>query len=170
MTMIEHVCAWHLPSDRSIARRARELAALVLPCMNVEAESVEAALLVASELATNAHCHARPPYGLCLWCAGRIAVIEVVDAGPHLGVLPGLGVGAPCGEAASLHGPGEESGRGLALVRHFAQGRCGVESSAAGKKVWAALDRVKDGLRPAVNPALLALRPSRAQLVLADSG
>ncbi|GAB3474649.1 ATP-binding protein [Nocardiopsis coralliicola] len=141
--MIEHACAWHVPSGPSIAQRARTLTRCALDSMEVAADEIDVAELMVSELATNSLRHAAPPYGLRIWCAGQIAVVEMFDASPALPALP-------CTTPSSIGEAGqsmvestrlEECGRGLPLISSFSNGRCGSDSLAGGKKTWFAVSR-----------------------------
>ncbi|MFG2791425.1 ATP-binding protein [Streptomyces sp. NPDC048419] len=81
---VEHVCALpHIPEAVcAVRRRART----VLVQWRVPSLTVDHALLVISELTTNAIVHALPPAVLRLslpeTCDGRALLIEVADAGP----------------------------------------------------------------------------------------
>lgn len=88
-------------------------------------EYVDAALLVASELVTNAILHARTSIELKLVLDGPTLRVEVYDENPRLPTL------APCPPEAT-------SGRGLALVANLAAS-WGMENRGDGKVVWAVL-------------------------------
>jgi anti-sigma regulatory factor (Ser/Thr protein kinase) len=81
----------------------------------------EIALLVASELATNAVRHARTPYDVRV-CVGQCVSIEVTDTGPGTAVL--------------RPAPDGDGGRGLHLVSALAMA-WGVEHRSGAKTVWA---------------------------------
>ncbi|MEU9797226.1 ATP-binding protein [Streptomyces sparsogenes] len=87
------------------------------------------ALLVVSELITNAVVHALPPASLCLsWQGGRAACavrIEVTDAGPALRRHHGGSPRQP-----------EESGRGTAIVAALSA-RSGTTTCQGGTTRWA---------------------------------
>ncbi len=86
--------------------------------------------LVVSELFTNAVVHSGSDNVACLlWTAAGKLHIEVVDEGR-----------APAGPQARTAADGDESGRGLALVAHLAEG-WGVRPPAhgTGRTVWATL-------------------------------
>ncbi|MEV7322295.1 ATP-binding protein [Streptomyces sp. NPDC093970] len=80
----EHVCP--VPPVAGAVSTVRRRAAAVLADWNVSTEIVEDALLVVSELVTNAIIHARPPAVLRLsWVPGdgaRTLRVEVCDMGP----------------------------------------------------------------------------------------
>jgi anti-sigma regulatory factor (Ser/Thr protein kinase) len=82
----------------------------------------DAALCVASELATNAVVHARTPYIVGLHM-GEVLRIEVTDAG----------LGAPVLRSVAL---GAEGGRGLLIVSELS-GQWGVDWIDDCKVVWA---------------------------------
>jgi anti-sigma regulatory factor (Ser/Thr protein kinase) len=88
---------------------------------------VETAVLLTSELVTNALVHAADGATLVIEAAGRLARIEVIDPGHATRLVP-LRVG-------SL----DEHGRGLAIVEDLASA-WGVESRGPGKAVWFELD------------------------------
>ncbi len=81
--------------------------------------------LVCSELATNAVVHARTPF-------------SVVARRKRSGVRISVHDGSPVTPALRDNGPTAFSGRGLRLVALLAR-RWGVESTGAGKTVWADL-------------------------------
>jgi anti-sigma regulatory factor (Ser/Thr protein kinase) len=89
----------------------------------------ETAVLLISELVTNAVRHARPgrlAMALCLEADGARLLIEVHDADPH---------------EPRHRAPGalDESGFGLLLVEALA-GKWGVRQTVTGKAVWAEMD------------------------------
>jgi anti-sigma regulatory factor (Ser/Thr protein kinase) len=86
-------------------------------------ELVETAVLLTSELVTNAVVHAGDSATLVIESAERVARIEVVDPG-HATYLAPLRLG-----------PSSESGRGLAIVEDLADA-WGVDSRVGGKAVW----------------------------------
>ena len=88
-------------------------------------EHVDSAVLIASELVTNAVLHARTAVTLRLELSGSTIRIEVLDGNPRLPML------APCP-------PDATSGRGLALVSSLAT-TWGMENRGDGKVVWAEL-------------------------------
>ncbi|MEU0009448.1 ATP-binding protein [Streptomyces sp. NPDC006314] len=125
----EHVCP--VPPVAGGVSAVRRRAAAVLADWRVCPEIVEDALLVVSELATNAIVHARPPAVLRLsWArddGGRTLRVEVTDAGPALSV------------AQSLVGiDPDEHGRGEAIVHALAT-RHGIRLHAGGVTRWAEL-------------------------------
>ncbi|MGW9042860.1 ATP-binding protein [Streptomyces lydicus] len=122
----EHVCPLpHLPAGVSVVRRRVRR---VLADWNLAPDLAENALLVTSEMITNAVVHARPPAVLRLSriVDGRIALrVEVTDEGP---VAAGGRPGAYAGEC----------GRGLGIVTALAA-ECGTRVDADGVTWWAEL-------------------------------
>jgi anti-sigma regulatory factor (Ser/Thr protein kinase) len=117
----EHVCS--VPPVAGAVSVVRRRAAAVLGDWNVSAEIVEDALLVVSELVTNAIIHARPPAVLRLsWVPGddaRTLRIEVSDSGPELS-----SGWCPAGIDPDEHGRGETIVHALA-TRHGIHVHCG---------------------------------------------
>ncbi len=92
-------------------------------------DAVPDALLVVSELATNAVEHGGTPFDVMVEVRDHSVVLEVTDGSAVL----------PTRRDAATD---EERGRGLQLVAALAAD-CGVRGSArGGKSVWAALDTV----------------------------
>lgn len=123
-----------LASGPFAVRRGRRYASLVLTDWDVDIDTVDVALLIVSELLTNAVRHARPEaevgpdsYGLLLWLAEKHLTVGVQDVDPHPPVL----------RHAALD---DEDGRGLMLVQRQSQAwghrPC---RSGPGKVVWARL-------------------------------
>ncbi|MER6778131.1 MULTISPECIES: ATP-binding protein [unclassified Streptomyces] len=77
-------CVWKLPHHPAAAGTARRITSAVLDGWDVAEETIDQALLVVSELVTNAVEHARPPVALHLQRPGNDGVlrIEVGDGGP----------------------------------------------------------------------------------------
>jgi anti-sigma regulatory factor (Ser/Thr protein kinase) len=84
---------------------------------------IDTAVLVTSELVTNAVLHARTAVTLRLAMTGDLIRIEVFDENPRLPVL------VPCPPEAT-------SGRGLALISALSSA-WGMEHRDGGKTVWA---------------------------------
>jgi anti-sigma regulatory factor (Ser/Thr protein kinase) len=109
------------PEGASFARRATARAAEL---WRLDRELTETALLLVSELTTNAIRHGAPPVRLSLRLhSGRLRV-EVADGSP---ALPQL----------AQPGPGQVGGRGLHIVQQLAA-RWGAHTSRRrlGKTVW----------------------------------
>lgn len=124
-----HVCPLpHIPEAVSVVRRRVRT---VLADWNLSPDRAEDALLVISELITNAVVHALPPAVLRLSRAGadgRGALrVEVTDAGPP--AADGRPAAGPC--------PGEH-GRGLDIVTALAA-ECGTRVHPGGITWWAEL-------------------------------
>ncbi|MEU9380846.1 ATP-binding protein [Streptomyces sp. NPDC048279] len=123
----EHVCP--VPPVAGAVSTVGRGAAAALADWNVSAEIVEDALLVVSELVTNAIIHACPPAVLRLsWVPGdgvRALRIEVSDAGPAL----------PSGWCPAGIDP-DEHGRGETIVHALAT-RHGIHVHPGGITRWA---------------------------------
>ncbi|WP_328665624.1 ATP-binding protein [Streptomyces sp. NBC_00322] len=123
------------PRDRHLAlvsadardvSRIRRLAKDFLTGLNVSPTARDDALLIISELVTNAVLHALPPAALRVRCIHRRLVrIEVTDGGPRPNSLPKTD-------------PNEEHGRGMLIVAAMAV-RYGTISHAGGSTCWAEL-------------------------------
>lgn len=103
-------CVCPIPHIPEAVRTLRHRARTVLTQWNFSQEAIDEALLVISELATNAISHALPPAELRLSISEtdgrRILHIEVTDAGPALRPPP-----FPSDRPNS-----DESGRGISIV------------------------------------------------------
>ncbi|MFE1883083.1 ATP-binding protein [Streptomyces diastatochromogenes] len=124
----EHVCP--LPPVAGAVPAVRRRVRAVLADWQVSAEIVEDALLMVSELVTNAIVHALPPARLRLsWvrvderCTLRV---EVTDTGPAFPGQPRVGIDP------------DEHGRGEAIVRALAS-RHGIRVHSGGVTRWADL-------------------------------
>jgi anti-sigma regulatory factor (Ser/Thr protein kinase) len=117
-----------LASGSGAPREARNHVQAFLDAHGLNGESGPAALVIASELVTNAVVHASAPITL---------EVAVRDYTLQLGVHDG-----DAGAALIATGRvawGDSSGRGLELVASLA--RCwGVQTDADGKQVWAQID------------------------------
>ncbi|MFI0711447.1 ATP-binding protein [Streptomyces inhibens] len=125
----EHVCPLpHIPEAVSVVRRRVRT---VLADWNLAPDLAEDALLVISELITNAVVHALPPAALRLsrvGADGRCALrVEVTDAGPV------AADGRPAVEPYA-----DEHGRGLGIVTALSA-ECGTRVHAGGITRWAEL-------------------------------
>lgn len=109
------------PEGAGFARRAMARAA---DLWLLDREMTETALLLVSELATNAIRHGSPPVRLSLRMQGDQLRVEVTDSSP---TLPQLG----------HPGPDQTGGRGLQIVQQLAA-RWGSSASRSrlGKTVW----------------------------------
>ena len=104
----------------------RHRAADVLAGWGVGPDVREEALLLLSELTTNALLHGRPPVEVRLSRDRRHLTLEVHDSAPTL-------------PRRAHPGEDDEHGRGLLLVSLIAQ-RWGTRPTPAGKAVWCVLD------------------------------
>ncbi|MFF8908469.1 ATP-binding protein [Streptomyces olivaceoviridis] len=129
----ELVCP--VPPAPGAVSAVRRCAAAALADWNVSEEIVEDALLVVSELVTNAIIHARPPAELRLsWEAGDgggTLRVEVTDTGPAHAAGQRLGWLDP-----------DEHGRGEAIVHALAT-RHGLRVRRGGVTRWAELVAVR---------------------------
>jgi len=126
----EHICPLpHIPEAVSVVRRRMRT---VLADWNLAPDLAEDALLVISELITNAVVHALPPAALRLSRAGadgrHTLRVEVTDAGPA--AADGRPVVEPCETS--------EHGRGIGIVTALAA-ECGTQVHAGGTTRWAEL-------------------------------
>ena len=88
----------------------------------VRGSRLDTALLLASELVTNAVRHATPPIRVAVRVVGNLVRVEVSDSSP---VLPRF----------RRSGPSAASGRGLPLLANLAQA-WGADRHGSGKVVW----------------------------------
>ncbi|GGY11129.1 ATP-binding SpoIIE family protein phosphatase [Streptomyces minutiscleroticus] len=98
------------------------------------ASLADTALLLASELLTNAVCHAQGPLTLRIWHSARELGVEVSD---HSVPRP----------RARIAEASEENGRGLMLVEALADA-WGTRATAVGKTVWFTLPRPRTDTEP----------------------
>ncbi|GAA2117725.1 ATP-binding protein [Streptomyces synnematoformans] len=132
---------WRLPTSRRSPARGRALLAAQAHTWGLPPDAADTAVLLVSELLTNACLHARAPRDRHI--AARCVLgdkglrVEVSDAGDC----------AP--PAPRRAGPDDESGRGLALVAALAS-RWGAypRRNGIGKTVWFELDGVHPGRGP----------------------
>ncbi|WP_371749360.1 ATP-binding protein [Streptomyces sp. NBC_01283] len=120
-----------LPQEAASAGRARKLTSAFLTrprrhLTEVDAERVDDATLIVSELVANATQHGRSPCRLRLQVSGDEVTVEVHDA-------------SPVGPRTLKPSTERESGRGLAMVRHLAARLEVVGSGRHGKAVRAVL-------------------------------
>nr|WP_277949991.1 ATP-binding protein [Bailinhaonella thermotolerans] len=114
---------WRLPAGAEAVTRARELARATLARWGLEPATPEAVLLI-SELVTNALVHGRAPIHLHLSCDGnpRMLQCQVSDASPE----------EPRQHPADS---GEPHGRGLMILAAIASSH-GWHVVPGGKAVW----------------------------------
>ncbi|MEV0115743.1 ATP-binding protein [Streptomyces sp. NPDC050844] len=126
-----------LPQEAASAGRARKLTSVFLTrphrhVTKVDAERVDDATLIVSELVTNATRHGRSPCRLRLVVSNDQVTVEVHDASP---VSPHVLKTGTDPKADTER----ESGRGLAMVRHLAARLEVVGTGRGGKTVRAVL-------------------------------
>jgi hypothetical protein len=119
-----------LPADPHSTSEARDILRQLLAGTSVD---LEAALLVASELVTNAVVHARTPFHLTLtWPPLRIEVTDLMPLSAKVAAL----IHGPCPLPAAT----ATGGRGFPIARAIAT-RIGAEDHGeAGKTIWAELE------------------------------
>jgi anti-sigma regulatory factor (Ser/Thr protein kinase) len=109
-------------------REARDHVRAFLDSQDLNGEAEQAALVIASELVTNAVVHGSAPITL---------EVALLDHTLHLAVHDGDACAAVV--AIGRADRGDTSGRGLKLVASLA--RCwGVQANTDGKRVWAEID------------------------------
>ena len=111
-----------LPPEPEAVREAREIAARLCAATALPPAVCETAILLTSEIVTNAVVHARTPAQVTILAAPIMIRVEVVDADPDLPAIK-----PPSAQRLN--------GRGLHLVEACAS-RWGVEQRADGKVVW----------------------------------
>ena len=111
---------WVLAANVESVGHARTLVAEEL--LDLSQESLEIAVLLASELVTNAVLHGRGPVGLAVARSDEAVQLEVSDESPIWPVLRSLDSDA-------------SNGRGLLFVDRLAS-RWGVRPDGLGKVVW----------------------------------
>lgn len=120
--MLELLAEREYPAAMNAPRNARRLVTDALEGLDLE--TVETAVLVTSELTTNAVAHSAGPFALKIFRDDRILRIEVSDSSPSLPTVQPTSV---------LRG----GGRGLSIVEQIAQSWGVVtESTRPGKTVW----------------------------------
>ncbi|WP_406312142.1 ATP-binding protein [Streptosporangium sp. NBC_01639] len=117
---------WELPCDPAITHEARRMVRETFTTWRLPSDLVDDAVLVVSELVTNAAVYGGPPVRLSLWAMPEGVCVRVTDHG--LGRPHRLDLGQDA-----------TSGRGLAIVEALAD-QWGVipVRDRVGKTVWAA--------------------------------
>ncbi len=111
-----------LPTTSTAPHLAREFVrASACPAHLADRED---AVLLVSELVTNAVHHGIPPIQLSCRCASAGVVFSISDAGPP-----------QAGMSATMAQPLEQSGRGLALLEALSSD-WGIDVTGEGKSVW----------------------------------
>ena len=111
-----------LPPDGRSTGQARRFVADVLSGAGITGETLDAAVLLTSELATNAVLHARSDLTVVVTVSAGGVRVEVADENPRLPSPVFVSVDAL-------------SGRGLQLVQAVASS-WGIETHDSGKVVW----------------------------------
>lgn len=119
---------WPLPADPSAPALARQVVGQALG----DSTHRDDALLVTSELVTNAVTHGRPPVTLHLQIAADHVRVAVVDRGA------GFTAGSDDDD------PLAPSGRGLGIIASVAR-ECGSRQTDQGWESWAVLGPSSDG-------------------------
>jgi anti-sigma regulatory factor (Ser/Thr protein kinase) len=113
---------WPLPASAAAPHLARELIHR-WACPQHHGDS-GAALLLVSELVTNAVVHGEGPIELSVRCTGNGTIIAVTDGGPRLPVIPATAPGADA-----------LAGRGLWMLVTLADD-WGIHTDAHTKTIW----------------------------------
>ncbi|MFE4604528.1 ATP-binding protein [Kitasatospora indigofera] len=114
---------WRIPPGGGALARARELARDTLREWDYPGEKYAHAVLLVSELVTNAHRHAGGPAELELHPVPGGVLLRVADSSPRLPVR---------------REPGADGGFGMHLLARLSEA-WGVEAFPGGKSVWARL-------------------------------
>ncbi|MBM9434402.1 ATP-binding protein [Streptomyces bryophytorum] len=121
----------HLVHGSTAACTARHVLHRILSCQGVASDDIDDALLVVSELITNAVTHAHPPVSLHvrLCPAARTLTVSVADGGA-------------CPAGAATAGAAHEHGRGRKVIAAIAAAMGSTSAGPGNGKVhhWAALD------------------------------
>ncbi|HLU74363.1 MAG TPA: ATP-binding protein [Nonomuraea sp.] len=127
--------AWPLPGDARAVASARADARKALEGLGLDAEAVDDAVLMVSEIVTNALLYGDPPYEMTVRADPAEIVCAVVDSGRPL-------------PAPRSPGSGDERGRGLHIVAILSDGFYGCHPqrylawpARLGKATWFALPR-----------------------------
>lgn len=139
-----------LPAEASSVSAARRFLSSRLAGTMADTAVAADAVLVVSELVTNAVLHAEGPIVV------EVVVTDRPTAGGSTGVRIIVSDASPVAPVLRTYGDGASTGRGLALIAQLAR-RWGVEEAAPGKAVWVELDGGSaDGL---TTPPASALAP-----------
>jgi hypothetical protein len=122
-------------------RAARQFASEALE--GLDAETIDAAVLLASELVTNSILHARSTLEIVVTRAADLVRIEVSDESPLVPTPRGFSTDAA-------------TGRGLQILDALST-RWGVESNLPGKIVWFELERPKTAPTPEGTGSLVTI-------------
>ncbi|UBU13328.1 ATP-binding protein [Nonomuraea gerenzanensis] len=129
--------AWPLRADARTVGQVRALIRTELSELSLSSDLVDDAVLMVSELITNAFLYGDDPYELVLHVDERDIMLVVVDGSP---ILP----------APAPHDLGAEHGRGLRIVARLSEGFYGchpqryvTQPDLVGKATWFALPRAR---------------------------
>jgi len=111
-----------LPASASAARTGRAFVLAYCHRHHLSVGSTDDAVLLTSELLSNAYLHARSPTVLTVTLLDRTLRVEVSDD-------------AETQPAPRAPGPGSTGGRGMRLIDEVSQ-RWGVRQRTGGKSVW----------------------------------
>ncbi len=115
------------PSDLQSPRNARRFVSGTLRSWNCDDDLVDSALLLVSEMVTNAVIHAHSEIELVIVLRREVVRVEVIDAGDEIVHRRRAGSDA-------------QSGRGMAMVEALSSS-WGIDSHLAGKSVWFEISR-----------------------------
>jgi hypothetical protein len=122
------IAAWPLSDDTATVIRGRALIRGAFTVLGLPEEIVDDAVLMVSELVTNALRYACPPYELRMYLDERTVACEVVDGLEFLPNLPSAGhahLTLAEIDAIDFHDLARlEMGRGLEVVTRLSGGRC----------------------------------------------
>ena len=128
VVLLDHDLSVELAAEPRSAAQARYALSRLLSERGVEGEAKDFALLVVSELVTNAIRHGRAPIEFRADLTDGVLRIEVSD-----------GEGKSRGAAANYADPWSANGRGLAVVEAVSRDWGVTRRGDAGKTVWASL-------------------------------
>ena len=117
-----------LPQGRGAPRGARDHVEAFLDAQDLNGDVRQRAMVIASELVTNAVVHAAEPITLEVAVRDDALRVEVRDGDEHTAVV-----------ARPREDRGVMTGRGLMIVEFLAQ-QWGVRTRLGGKSVWADID------------------------------
>ena len=111
-----------LPASASAARTGRAFVSAFCTRHHLPGDATADAVLLTSELLTNAYLHARSPAVVTIGLLGQVLRVEVADQ-------------SDTPPAAREPGPGSAGGRGMQLIGSLAQ-QWGVLPRQVGKAIW----------------------------------
>ena len=129
LVLLDHDLSVELDAEPRSAAQARHALSRLLSERGIEGETKDFALLVVSELVTNAILHGREPIELRADLTDDVLRIEVSD-----------GENKSRGAAANYADPWSTNGRGLAVVEAVSRDWGVARRGDEGKIVWATLD------------------------------